>query len=532
MSIFQRLFKGQQQTVKQASILLAFTALLSNVLGLARNLIFYRLVPPGQLDIYYASFRLADFLFNLLIFGAITSSFIPVITEMISLKKEKIAHEVTNQLITWSTIFFIVLIAILSLFMRQIIHFIVPGFGSNRLEMTISLSRLMLLQTIFFSWSFIIGGLLNSYNRFTTYALAPLIYNLAIIIGGLLAPKFGIISISYSVVIGSFLHFLIQYYEAQQFGFHFYLNFQFTDKLKEIIFLMIPRGLSQGMSQIVLVVYTGLASTLQAGSIAIFSGINDLQTTPTVIIGNSLATAILPTLTAIGNEKQKQAGDELLTKVIRSSIFLSVPIIALLFILRAQIIRLYFGIGGASWELTNIAIGTFTLFLIGIVPATIVAILARVFYSFKDTKTPMWVSISTSLLAIFISYVGIYKLHFNVGTLALSESCISMTQMVAYLIILAKKQHINLFNWPIMQTVWHSSLASIISGFTTWLTLRFVNLLYNQTSFLSTTHSLTLMIQGIIAGCVGILTYLIYSKYKMTEELTWLQTKLFSLKKS
>src|SRR5437588_799397 len=152
-------------TIKAASALLAITALFSNVLGLVRNVIFYRLIPPHLLDIYYASFRIPDLIFNLVIFGAIVSAFVPIATELISKDQEKEAYEITDQLFTWLTIFFVVIGIVLALFMVPIMHLVVAGFNQDRFNTAVTLSRLMLIQPIFFAWSFTLGGLLNSVRR-------------------------------------------------------------------------------------------------------------------------------------------------------------------------------------------------------------------------------------------------------------------------------------------------------------------------------------------------------------------------------
>lgn len=525
-----RLFENRTHTLTQASALLAITALLSNILGLARNLVFYRLIKPEQLDVYFASFRVADFLFNLLIFGAITSAFIPVISELLSHNKEEEAKTITNQMLSIATLFFGILGLVLSISMPWIIQKVVPGFDQPRLRDTIFLSRLMLIQTVFFSWSFILGGLLNGYRRFSSYSLAPLVYNLAIISGGLLASRYHFTVISYAVIAGAFLHFYIQYREAKQVGFRFKLDLHLSSKVKEILYLMLPRSISQGVGQFVLVVYTSLASSLQAGSIAIFSGMNDLQTAPTAIIGNSLATAALPVVSGLVTHKDWGKMNEILSKIIRCALYILLPSLALAFTLRAQIVRLYFGIGGASWQLTNIAITTFVCFLIGIIPAVLVAILARVFYAFKDTRTPTIISVSTAILGISVSYIGIVYYHFNVATLALAESSIALTQLTAYLVVLSKHQHLNLDFVKIGRSIIDAFLGSAFLAASTWGTLRAVDFLYRQTDFLSTGRTLALFAQTLIAAAVGIGAFLGYSILKEQEEWKWLKTRKFTQK--
>ena len=150
---------GKNYSVKGATALLAITALLSNVLGLLRNVVFYHVVSPSQLDVYFASFRLPDLIFNVLILGAISSAFIPIITEILSKNDQKKVWEISNQVISWITVSFIALALIMFIAMPQIMHLVVYGFDANRFQQAIVISRILLLQSIFFAWSWTFGGI-------------------------------------------------------------------------------------------------------------------------------------------------------------------------------------------------------------------------------------------------------------------------------------------------------------------------------------------------------------------------------------
>ena len=439
-SFWQKLF-GQAYSVRRASTLLAITALASNVLGLLRNVIFYRLINPAQLDIYYASFRIPDLIFNLLILGAVSSAFIPVLSEAMRDKVDDDQHwrVLTDQVLSWLTLILGALAIVLVLLMPWIMREVVGGFSPERLAASITLSRILLIQSIFLAWSFCFGGLLNSFNRFTTYALAPLVYNIILIFGGVVAARYGINALGWAVVIGALGHCGIQYMEARRLSYRPRFNLARTKELREILRLMVPRSLSLGTSQIVTIFYTALASGLTAGSIAIFSGMNDLQTTPTVIVANSLAVAFFPTLTKqVANGKWDEL-NHLLLKTLRTALFLLLPMLVLSLVLRAQIVRLYFGIGGANWTLTDLAISTFVAFMLGIIPASIVALLARVFYACKDTRTPLIISAIAGLTGIIFAYVGIRVFGGSVAVLALSTTLVSLVQCICFIAMLYKK---------------------------------------------------------------------------------------------
>ncbi|MBU6389048.1 hypothetical protein KGQ71_00880 [Patescibacteria group bacterium] len=521
----------RSHTVRQASALLVITALLSNVLGLVRNLIFYRFINRADLDVYYTSFRVSDFLFNVLIFGAITSAVIPILTGLLNRKKNAQAAEVTNQLLSWATVVLIIVMAILYFLMPFIIGELAPHFDAGRQALTVRFSRLLLLQTLFFSWSFILGSLLNGYRRFATYSFAPLVYNLSIIIGGIMARQHGIAVVIYAVVAGAFLHFLIQYLELRMTGYRVRFDLRFTNELRTILQLMWPRGASQGATQTLLSVYNSLGSGLQKGSITIFNGINDLQTTPTVIVANSLATACFPALSAQAGEQQWTEMNALLTKAFRLTLFILLPILAFSLILRAQIIRLYFGISGASWELTIIAISTFIWFMISTIPSSLVVVLSRIFYATRDAKTPMYIAIVTSALGIAISYVGVTVLHFSVATFAFSEMTIAFCQFFAYFFILYRRNILHLSFRSLAGYGLNYGIGSLILAATAWATLHIVDSIYVSTGWISTTRVIGLMIQGVLAGLVGIAAYFGYSTIRSKEELGWVKLRGSTLRR-
>ncbi|MEI6477487.1 MAG: lipid II flippase MurJ [bacterium] len=493
-----------------------------------RNLVFYRFIDKGQLDVYFASFRIADFILNLLIIGAVTSAVIPVLSELIANQKEGEARRVTNQIFSWASLAILVLISILAAIMPWLVSHLFYGFDAARQLDTVFLSRILLIQALFFSWSFIIGALLNGYRRFTSYALAPLVYNIALIVGGVLANQHGVKILVLLVVVGAFGHFLIQLVEAWRIGFIPRIDLRLSEEVKTVARLMVPRSLSQGMNQIVLLVYTSLASGLTAGSIAIFSGMNDLQTTPTVIIANSLATAVFPALaTQVASEKWEEMS-HLLTKVIRVSLFLLLPTLVMSLVLRAQIVRLYIGIGHTNWELTDIAIATFTWFIIGIIPSSLVVILARVFYATKDTKTPLIITSVSAACGIVLSIIGIRYFHSTVATLAVSETLIASVQCVLYLVILHRRNHLNLSTQLLSHITLVSGVGSILLAGATWLTLHAVDYAYTFTPGFGTEKVLGLLVQTFLAAGVGMLVYFGYSSIRNKEELSWLQSKVLS----
>jgi len=515
MKAFFNKLLGNTYTIKRAATLLAVTALLSNVLGFLRNAIFYRTVSGPQLDIYFASFRLPDFIFNVLILGAISSAFIPLLSGIVAKERETKAWEVSNQVLSCLTVVFAVVGIVMFVSMPWLMKLIVPGFDPTRFAESVIISRILLLQSIFFAWSWTFGGILNSFQRFASYAVAPLLYNISIIVGGFLAKDYGIRAIAWSVVVGAVFHMGIQYLEVRKIGYKPRFNLKLSPEVKEVLSLMIPRSISLGMAQFVLIIFTMLGSGLMKSSIAVFSGLNDLQTTPTVIVANSLAVAFFPTITQYAAKKEWNEVSILLTKVLRSCLFLLLPCVALAYLLRFQIITLYFSRDVSSSTLTHLAVSTFAWFLVGIIPTAIVTLLARVFYSFKDTKTPLILNIVGAVAGILTAVIGIHVYHGEVPVLGMANSVEDLVQVVLYIYLLYRLQPMLLSLKTLGSKAALYILGCIIMTAVSWTFLH---------AFEQMGTNLVIQLCG--TSIVAILTYYLYSKVIHTEELGWLQHNL------
>jgi putative peptidoglycan lipid II flippase len=263
----------KKNSLAMASAVLMITLTLSNVLGVVRDHFLTQKIPTELLSVYYAAFRIPDLIFNVLILGAITSAFIPIFTNLISREKEDEAWVVASSVINIAFLVLVGFSIILAIFMPWIAPLVVPGFDTAKLDLMVKLARIMLLSPIFFGLSYILGGILNSYKRFLVYSLAPLVYNLAIILGTLFfADKYGIFGVAVAVIIGAFFHFLIQLPVVLRLGFKFKMIIDWKHwGVKRIGLLMIPRALALGANQIMLLVFTSISSSLGQYSIAAYN---------------------------------------------------------------------------------------------------------------------------------------------------------------------------------------------------------------------------------------------------------------------
>ena len=399
-------FFHSENSVRTASILLLVTLFISNLLGLVRDHFLASYIKTSELDIYFAAFRIPDLIFNMLILGAISSAFIPVFCEYIGNDKRKEGWHIANSFLNLAVLAMLVCSIIIFIFMPSLTSLVVPNFSDAAKQETASISRILTLTPIFFSASYIFSGVLNSFNRFAAYSLAPLVYNLSIIIGTLFFSKtYGIWGVAIFVVIGAFLHMAIQIPSAIKIGFTYKFVLDYGNKsIKKILKLMIPRTIGLSINQILLLFYTAIASTLAAGSISAFNFANNIQTMPTVVFGTSFATAVFPTLTTSVSKQDPETFSKYLNKSIRTILYLLIPIAMIFILLRAQIIRLILGSGYFVWQDTKLTALTLGYFAISIPFQGIIPLLAKSFFALKNTKTPMIISSISAVIGIIFGY--------------------------------------------------------------------------------------------------------------------------------
>lgn len=464
-----------KNSVRGATGILVVTLTLSNLLGLLRDRLLAAKIPADVLDSYFAAFRLPDLLTNLIVVGAIAVAFIPVFTELRT-KDEATAWRAATTILNVLIIILVVGSLFLWLFMPELMALVVPEFEPTKLATTITLARWLSLTPVLFGISYLLSGILNSLHRFVVYAFAPLVYNLAIIgatlllvdgvtMSGRVVGQLGVQGVVLGVLGGAFLHMAIQLPVAFRLGWRWQPLLSWTDPaVKKIGTLMVPRIIGLLGMQLATLVATALASAW-AGAITYFNFANNIQTMPTVVFANSIATAVFPTLAAQAARHDDVGFRTQLIQGIRWILFLLVPATVGLILLRIQIVRIVLGAGFFDWEATQVTADVLGWFAIALVASGLVPLLARAFYARQDTQTPMVFAIISSLLTIGLSYLLVailpplvhltptYLLH--VGEVAALAIAASLGMFInAGLLLVAIDRHLAL--------PWRQLLASLL----------------------------------------------------------------------
>jgi putative peptidoglycan lipid II flippase len=471
--MLKKLLNGQINSIGVAAVMVAASSLLSRLLGIFRDRILASEFGAGDtLDVYYAAFRIPDLIFNLLVLGALSAGFIPIFTGLVksftsrvrslfSEQENREAWELTSNVLNILSLFLIILAGLGFIFSPVLTKLISPGFSADKQSLTAVLTKIMFLSPIFLGISSVIGGVLQSFKRFFVYSLAPIFYNVGIIIGALyFVPLWGIYGLAWGVVLGAFLHMIVQAPALFGLGFKYKFTFDFKNKnLRKIGKMMLPRTFSLAIAQINILVITIIASTLASGSLSIFNFANNLQIFPVGIFGISFATAIFPTLSLYAFDKEKLVRS--FSYALRQILFFIVPATVLILTLRAQIIRVILGAGQFDWEDTILTFRTLGLFSISLFAQAIIPLLVRVYYARHNSKTPFYLGIISVFLNIFLACY--FAPSMGVEGLALAFSISSIVNFI--LLWLALHSEIGeLDEGKILGSIIKFSIAAIVCG--------------------------------------------------------------------
>jgi putative peptidoglycan lipid II flippase len=515
---FLNFFDRELGGLHQAAFFLALSAIGSKVLALLRDRFLAGTFGAGKsLDVYYASFVLPDYLYTFLLFIVSAWALIPVFLEKISHSPEEGKYFLNEVL----TVFFIITVfSVVALFflIPYLTPLIAPGFSEEEQGKAIDLSRILLLSPLLLGLSNLVSSVVQSLRRFFIYALAPIFYNVGIILGILVFYRWwGLKGVAAGVVVGAFLHFSIQVPTLLKAGFFpkFTSKIHFSE-MKKIIKVSFSRGLGLTFNQLVLTVITALASFLGPGSIAVFNLAANLENIPLTVVGLSYGVAAFPTLAQFHVKNEKEKFMEHIVIAARHIIFWSFPITALFIILRAQIVRVILGAGAFTWADTRLTAASLALLSLAIAAQGIMFLFSRAYYAAGRTKTPLLVNLFSSLFVIAGSFLflqilknsGNFRFAFNHF---LRVEDVPGAEMLGLPLIFSLGTVLNaVFLWFFFQkdfgqitrrlekTLFEVSLASLVAGVISYFFLFVFSHVFDLRTFIG------IFLQGFFAGLLGI----------------------------
>lgn len=457
----KNIINSQQNTVLSAASLIMLMIGASMILGLVRQRVLASYFTPDSLSLFFAAFRLPDAIFQVLVFGTFSSAFIPVFTKTLKEGEAK-AWLLAGKVVSIGLAIFLFVVAIVGFGAVKIYTFVAPGYGPDGIAQIAFLARILFAAQGFFVISYVLTGVLESLRRFLVPALAPIFYNLGIILGTiLLSPRFGLMGPTIGVVMGAFAHFIIQYPLSRKLGFRFTVNLEPDEGVKKIGKLALPRVADLAFDQIGKSAELFLASIISQASYTYYTFANSLQLLPVTLFGTSLAKAVLPMLSR--EEGNWVAYRRILLSAVYQAMFFTLPLSAALIALRIPAVRLIYGTKIFDWEATTQTSLVLSVFAVSIVSQTLMSVLSRAFFAIHDTKTPVIVSFIGLSILVIGDFVLVKGFHFEVWALAASFALSTIVEAIILLILINKRVG-QIVNLKFVTHVLKILSATVISG--------------------------------------------------------------------
>jgi len=430
------------------TILFSIATFFSRLLGLVREIVISSLFGLGKTtDAFFLAFTIPNLLRQLLAEGAFNNSFIPIYSDVLTEEGCKEQREFLSVVFTFLVIILVLISFLGVIFAPFLIKIFAPGFLRDQVlySNAVSLLKILFPYIFFISLASFLSGILNAHGSFFFPALTPLWLNLSMILFSLLFWRvFGIKALVIGVIIGGIfqLLFLVPFVIKRGIRFSFSLNFK-NRYLINILIIMAPAIISVLVNQLNIVIDRIFASFLEVGSISALYYSNRLVQFPLGVFGIALSTVFFPLVSKYISEKQYEKFETYTSLGIRTGAVILIPFSLYLFIFSTPIISIIYEHGIFSSQnvlMTSLALKYYS---IGIFFYSGANFLNRIFYSTKDSKTPMYVSIASVITNIFLDFLFMPFLSYK--GLALATSLSGIFNFSILFMFLLKKRYITNF---------------------------------------------------------------------------------------
>ena len=449
-----------QREINRNVLLVAAAFALAAAVGLARNMVIARQFGIGaDLDAYYAAFKLPDLLFTVVAGGALATAFIPLFVDFLTAGDRRGAWRFAAAVTNWAVLITGALAALAALLAPSLVQTIIaPGFTPEVQAETASAMRLVLISTVIFAISSVLGSALQGLKSFLWPALGPVVYPLGVIAGALwLAPTWGIRGLAAGAVLGSLLHLGSKIPGLVRQGFRWQLSLRAEEPapggqadlpprpgpgssrgpLGRLVVLIIPRVLDLGVFQLTLVVTTNLASRLGAGGVSALEWGWDAMQLPETIIGTAFGLVALPTMAELGSRDDLDGLRRTLAESLRTVMAMAVPAALGLILLGRPLLATLYQRGAFDAAATEAVFIPLSMFALGLPAHASLELAARAFFARKDTVTPLLVAVGSAAANILLGILLMAPL--GTAGLALANSLAVSAEVVVLLAILRRR---------------------------------------------------------------------------------------------
>ena len=439
-------------TVQWAAVLLSSSMLLSSLLGIYRDRILNSLYLdcsgpcyPVGIDAYTVAFSVPDFMYFMLVSGALSVSFIPVLNQRLAKGNKRSAWELSSSLINFMAIITLLASILIIIFADFLISIIAPGLDESGRSLAASMMRVIAVNPFLFAIATVIASMQQAVGRFAFYALAPTIYNIGIIIGALFFThgitigswqvfEGGIMGVALGVVLGSIMQLLVSSLGLIGLGFEYKPKISWRNKgFRRVMVLLPPRSLDQGIDYFYQFIEINLASGMASGTIRAYQQASSLALMPVNLIGVAISNAAFPKMTErIGSNEPELFRSEL-QSVLRVIIWLALPVATITYFARGYIVNFIANGGNA------LIAGLLGALVISILFRTIYHIAARSFYAPQVTQTPLYISLVSIGLNLILAVWFTKSLNLGPYGLAWSQSIVAVVEVALLFTVMARR---------------------------------------------------------------------------------------------
>ncbi|MEO5949003.1 MAG: murein biosynthesis integral membrane protein MurJ [Candidatus Saccharimonas sp.] len=432
--------------IQWAAILLAASTLVSSLLGVYRDRLLngmYLDSYPAGIDAYTAAFTIPDFMYFILVSGALSVSFIPVLNQRLASGNKKSAWVLSSSLVNFLALLTLIASVLIIIFADPLVsHTVGSGLNEQGRALAISMTRIIAVNPFLFAIATVLSSMQQAVGRFTFLALAPTIYNIGIIIGarfftgginifGWQVFDGGIMGVALGVVLGAVLQLIVSAVGLIGMGFDYRMKINWRHKgFRQVLRLLPPRSLDQGADYFNSMVEMSIASHMGVGTMRYFQQASTLSLMPVSLIGVAISNAAFPRMTERLGEGKRDLFRQELRTVLRWIIWLALPVSVITFFTRGYIVA--FIKNGGDYHIANI-LGAL---VVAILFRTIYHITARAFYAQQDTKTPLYVSIFSITLNIILAVMFTSWFEWGPIGLAWAQSIVAVVEVMILLAIL------------------------------------------------------------------------------------------------
>ena len=492
---------NQRLNVKLAATIMASSTLLSSLLGFFRDRLLNSAYMPSKngafagypvgLDAYTAAFMVPDFMFAVLVSGALSVTFIPVFNERWVKGNKQSAWQISSSMINFMALITMAASVLIIIFADPLMKYLIaPGLSESGHALAVSMMQVIAVNPFIFAVAAVIASIQQAVGRFMFCALAPMLYNVGIIIGtvwftggvnlfGWQIFDGGIMGVALGVVLGSFLQLIVSAVGLAGLGFDYNFKIYWRNKgFRKVLSLLPARSVDQGMDYVVSLVEVNLASRLVDGTVRAYQQALTLHMMPINLIGVAISNAAFPQLTEHLGEGRDDLFQKDLRSLLRIIFWMALPVSVVIFFTRGYVAH-FISNGG-----DQLIAGILGCLVVAILFRTIYHMAARAFYARQDTKTPLYISIFSITLNIILAIVLSMVLKMGAYGLAWAQSTVAVLEVIVLLAVM-NRQMPKLFDMTFVRAIFKMILAGIVTGVVCYIGVLVLPFRYHDDSFFS-----------------------------------------------